>query len=473
MPVSSTATGGDLVRSRYLLLGEHPYRDARGEQVWFGYATRTASLVRLDPGSAEALRRGDLSSLDPAERERLAGLRAIVDPAEDELASVTGGLREGSDDRRVRSVTVMPTSYCNMACSYCGQEHYKAAHDQVRADRTARRVEALFEDPEITGVAVTWFGGEPLLALRVIREMSARFTAAAARTGTPYTARMASNGSLLTVRTLEELHRDCALNALELTLDGPQAVHDSRRLMRNARGSFQRTVAVLAEVLRGGRAPGLRIGIRVNVDQGNEDQVADLMNDLACLGLNRPQVTLHLIAVHSWGNDVSAVELAARNYAAREAEWLRLAESLGLGFAPLPTSPVATTCIATTRSGEIIDPQGRVYSCSEHPLVPGARDTGVVARVEDLTASAARPGGAFDDWYDQVGSGAAQCSRCPILPVCGGSCPKLWREGHVPCPSVKFNWSERMDLAARRLGYTRDTGAEARGAADAGAADAG
>ncbi|WP_037607086.1 radical SAM/SPASM domain-containing protein [Streptacidiphilus rugosus] len=454
MTLSPAPAAGDLVRSRYLLLGEHPYRDVGGGEVWFGYATRSASLVRLDPRSAAALRSGDLAGLDRAELARLAGLRAVVDRTEDELGSVTGGLRTTSDDRRARSVTVMPTSYCNMACSYCGQEHFKAAHDQVRADRTARRVEALFEDPGTSRVTVTWFGGEPLLALRVIREMSARFTAAAARTGKPYGARMATNGSLLTVRTLEELHREWALNAVELTLDGPQRTHDRRRLRRNGAGSFDRTVAVLAEVLRGGRAPGLRLGIRVNIDQDNEDQVTDLMNDLAALGLNHPQVTLHLTPVHSWGNDVSAVEVAARDYAAREAEWLRLAEALGLGFAPLPTSPVATTCVATTRSGEIIDPQGRIYSCSEHPLVPGARDSGVVARVEELSASAVRPAGAFDDWYEQVGAGDAQCSRCPILPVCGGSCPKLWREGHLPCPSVRFNWAARMDLAARRLGCT-------------------
>jgi uncharacterized protein len=40
-----------------------------------------------------------------------------------------------------------------------------------------------------------------------------------------------------------------------------------------------------------------------------------------------------------------------------------------------------------------------------------------------------------------------------MLPVCGGSCPKLWREGYVPCPSFKYNWEDRLDIAARRLGY--------------------
>jgi uncharacterized protein len=54
-----------------------------------------------------------------------------------------------------------------------------------------------------------------------------------------------------------------------------------------------------------------------------------------------------------------------------------------------------------------------------------------------------------------AGHHEVQCGRCPILPICGGSCPKLWREGHIPCPSIKFNFQERLEIAAGRLGFQR------------------
>ena len=300
---------------------------------------------------------------------------------------------------------------------------------------------------------MTWFGGEPLLALRVIRELSNRFVAAASASGKPYGARMATNGSLLTNRTLRMLHEECKLEAMDVTIDGPAELHDQRRLKRNGIGSFHHTMAVIAEAVRERTAPGLLIGIRVNVDARNEGSVADLIADLACFGLASPQVMLHMTPVHSWGNDVSRIELEARRYASMEAGWLRLAESYGIGFGCLPTAVKKTTCRATSVYGEIIDSSGRIYSCSEHPLVPVARDTGVIATIGDLAATAARPLGQFDDWYDQVSDGVQPCGRCPLLPVCGGSCPKLWRDGSMPCPSTKFNWEERMDIAARRLGY--------------------
>ena len=50
-------------------------------------------------------------------------------------------------------------------------------------------------------------------------------------------------------------------------------------------------------------------------------------------------------------------------------------------------------------------------------------------------------------FLDDVRSGKYLCHTCPMLPVCGGSCPKLWLEGQVPFPSAKFNIEQRMLLA--------------------------
>src|SRR6185312_3084835 len=112
--------------SRYLLIGKHLYRDASGAQVKIGYATRAARIFAINPAIATKLADGDLPTVPAAELERLSGLRAIVDAAEDELDSVIDSYRAGSADPGVRAFTIMPTSYCNMACEYCGQEHFKS-----------------------------------------------------------------------------------------------------------------------------------------------------------------------------------------------------------------------------------------------------------------------------------------------------------------------------------------------------------
>lgn len=32
------------------------------------------------------------------------------------------------------------------------------------------------------------------------------------------------------------------------------------------------------------------------------------------------------------------------------------------------------------------------------------------------------------------------------MPVCGGGCPKSWKEGIKPCPSTKFNIKDKLLL---------------------------
>jgi uncharacterized protein len=439
------------VPSRYLLLGKREYAGHDGRRARLAYSARMATLFALDPDTAVKLETGSVPSIPAAQQEALQRLLAIVPAGQDELAEVLAGYREGSADAETRGFTIAPSSYCNMACSYCGQEHFRSAVEAAKVERLARRVLAAFDDPRTGNVIVTWFGGEPLLALRVVRELSARFVAAAAATGKTYSARMATNGSLLKPATLAELHLAYRLASIEVTIDGPGPVHDRRRLRRDGSGSYDHIVAVLAGAAES--LPGLQIVIRCNVDSDNVDTVPALITDLARAGLARPQVQLSLVPVHSWGNDVSNVELGPLEFARRETGWLRLARSLGFASTPVPSRVKRITCRATSVNHEILDLAGQVYSCSEHPLVPGARETGVVARLADLPGSAPRPAGMFGDWYDEVGEGKPDCARCPFLPVCGGACPKLWREGHNPCPSYKFNWGDRIDLAAAGLGY--------------------
>lgn len=461
--MSTMTTAAALARSRYLVLSENTYARADGTRVRLGYLSRTAKFFTLDSSSADRLEAGEIAAISPATLRELQRIGAVVEAGRDELDEALSALRAGSDSLANRAFTIMPTAYCNMGCAYCGQEHYKSPASAVRAERMIARVEAVMGDPRTETVGVTWFGGEPLLGYRVIADMSERFVARAQATGTRYFARMATNGSLISVPKLTRLHDEFALRHAEITLDGPPEIHDRRRVLKNGRGSFDHCVGVLAELDRSGAAPDLRVNLRVNIDNENEAFIPDLLRLLAGSGLNAPRFTLQLMPVHSWGNDVSSVEIEARAYAAREIAWLELAAELGFKTTLFPTRTKETTCLATTRSGEIHDPSGKVYSCSEYPLVPVVRDSGFVATAEELQGTLPRPAGDFDDWYDQVADDAQACHHCPFLPVCGGSCPKLWREGHLPCPSFKFNTQRRLDLvAADRWGLRRVDAADAR-----------
>lgn len=443
----------NLTKSRYVVLSDRVYRRPNGAQVRLGYLSRRARIFTIDSVTAGHIESGQFAAIKPVLLAELKRLGVLVDDTASELSEVVKALRVGSDSARHRRFTIMPTAYCNMGCSYCGQEHYKSPHSGDRITRLVSRVQHAMAAIDTDTVSVTWFGGEPLLAYRLITEMSEMFVQAAREENVFYYARMATNGSLITTSKLVSLHEMYALRDLDVTIDGPQEMHDRRRILKSGKQSYQRCTAVLSEIASGDLAAGLNINIRVNVDSENEPFIDRLLEDLAAAGLTGPRFTVQLMPVHSWGNDVSQVEIEARSYAEKEALWLRRAVTMGFRITVLPTQLKSTTCMATTRSGEIQDPSGKIYTCSEHPLVPGVRESGIVARLAELPDDALRPPGQFDDWYDQVSSNEQACHSCAFLPVCGGSCPKLWREGHLPCPSFKFNVQDRFDLVAtERMG---------------------
>lgn len=439
-------------RSKHLLLSSARYRTPAGEPVQLGYATRTGTIFEAGLDTARALEAGEISALPPAERDYLAGIEALVPAGEDELSVVTGRLRGWTNGPGIRRVAILPTAYCNMMCAYCGQEHRKSRVKEERARKLTERVKRSMSDPATTKLSVMWFGGEPLMGLRIIREMSAEFITESRRTGMHYMADVTTNGSLLTERTLALLYGECQIRFLEITLDGPAEVHNKRRLKRNGTGSFDHIVDLISRVVRDGDYPGLGFGIRVNIDNQNEDSVPDLIGDLAGHGIGGDRVKLSLAPVHSWGNDVSARALARREFARQEAEWIRLATALGISAGFLASRARTATCLATMPTAEVIDPDGNIYSCSEHPLVPIDRDRGRVGTVDSLGPDEQRGPGLYAGWYDEVSAGRWPCSRCPFLPVCGGGCPKLWHEGSMACPSYKFNWADRLDLRALEAG---------------------
>src|SRR5262249_33060799 len=152
------------------------------------------------------------------------------------------------------------------------------------ATQVSDRVTAAISDPATRSVRVSWFGGEPLMALRVIRQLSAQFVTAADKADVAYAATMATNGSLLSKRTLQLLVHECRLASMDVTIDGPEEIHNLRRAKRNGIGSFHHTIAVLAEAIHDHLVPELTVAIRVNVDLRSREHVPTLLYDLACFG---------------------------------------------------------------------------------------------------------------------------------------------------------------------------------------------
>ncbi|MCO5973219.1 radical SAM/SPASM domain-containing protein [Actinoallomurus soli] len=438
--------------SRYVVVSDHVYGDDEGLRVSLLYATRTAKALFVVPRIADAVRAGDIGAIPPATLAQLRQAQAVVPDGEDELEAILERNRTAALDTSAASFILLPTSYCNMGCTYCGQEHVRGRLTADHRDRIRARVLRALRLPATRQLNVDWFGAEPMMGYAVIRDLAPDFVRAAAEKGVDYTSAMVTNGSLLTSRNLDVLIRECGISKFFLTIDGPPEVHDVHRPMKSGRGSFWKIIRTVRAALDNDDYRHVTFDFRTNVDVHNQDTVPRYIELMAELGFTRPNVNFTLARVRPWGNDVSAIELAGRDYAERELSWLAAMQEHGLPFSRLPTLAKRITCPAVKRTAELIGGNGNIFSCTDHPLVPEAERTSTLAHIAQADLPDIRPKGEFDDWHDEVAEGRSWCKDCVFLPTCGGSCPKAWHEGNPPCPSYRHNVQGRLDLMAGRLG---------------------
>ena len=91
---------------------------------------------------------------------------------------------------------------------------------------------------DLRQLSIGWFGGEPLVAMDVIRKISRAAQNHCALHGIDYSADMTTNGYRLTPALGRELI-GLGVGTYQISLDGDAECHDQTRLKANGDGTFQ------------------------------------------------------------------------------------------------------------------------------------------------------------------------------------------------------------------------------------------
>jgi uncharacterized protein len=292
------------------------------------------------------------------------------------------------------------------------------------------------------------------MAFSEVLDMAKRFIIEAMASNRGYTSKITTNGALLSPRKLTELARTARITRFDITIDGPREIHNSHRPLKSGKGSFDTILDTLAFAANGSEFADVTFVLRTNVDRHNLRYLDEYLVDMSRRGLTDKRFIFQLSPIHSWGNDISELSADRSDVSELEIAWFRRMSELGLNHRVLPGRTATPTCVATHAGSEVIDQYGRMYSCTEQPLVPRDASSTMLATVASLAASARRPRGQFDGWAESVGVHDYPCKSCSLFPVCGGGCPKRWEEGEVACPSMRANFRQRLTLAAERAGFT-------------------
>jgi len=307
-------------------------------------------------------------------------------------------------------LTICPTLACNFRCPYCFESSQQSGKC-MSTETQNRLIDWIKEFTAIKHLSVVWYGGEPLLAFDTICSLTDRFLAL----GLSYEkVGLITNGYLLDREKIRQLN-ELKIDSVQITLDGPAEVHDTRRMLAGGDPTFARIMENVAALMDSDYA-GL-CQIRINVDKNNFESFLGLRTELLerFKGKKLYVYPGHLNILGDQAYD-SCCCLNTQEWVDFHLELARrhgMLASAGLH----PSYRLDSTCVATTHQGFVLGPEGELYKCWDDVGRP-ALVVGTIHRQESITNPVlwARYITGVDPFNDP------ECRNCTVLPICGGGC---------------------------------------------------
>jgi uncharacterized protein len=444
--------------SRHAILAPVPGKD---EVLLVQPLTGQAALLEGAKARAlEGLARGAPLPADlPEETLREAGF--VVDGDEDDLAFTTAARAEWATEaaKTPTQLVVVPSFGCNLACTYCYQELFDPSAAGLIS---VPAVDAFFahvdrvHGGESPRPYVTLFGGEPLRDTPAHHDRVGRFLDGAAARGLQVA--VVTNGYDLEA-FLPRLASG-PVKEVQVTLDGPPAIHDRRRPHAGGGATFERIARGIDALV----AASIPVNLRVVVDRENlpslpelaafaeergwlalaperfKTQIGRNYELFGCASRQRREDLYDRVAL--WAAFVELAEqhpVVGRFHRPRFHGIAHLVETGELPAANFDACPAA-------KKEWAFSPDGGIYGCTATVGNPRHR-LGSFWPEPHLDAAAVAP------WQQRSILSIPACQSCAHATVCGGGCGALAfeKEGTPLAPDCR-PIPELYGLGARHYG---------------------
>ena len=337
------------------------------------------------------------------------------------------------------SLTIAPTLNCNFRCIYC----YEKGHQEYKfmTKETENEIVEYIKKISSTlkSISITWYGGEPLLKQDTIDRISTNLIKIADQNGIRYSSNIVTNGYLIDEQVVL-FFKKARITNCQITLDGIKENHDKRRFTCNGDGSFD---VIISNLEKYGKDLPHTV-IRVNVDKTNLNAVSDLKLYFKQKGLSN----LEIIPAPTR----TTFDCYSKDYCFSSSEyysWER--EQIKKGYDELIIKSVPSirgnNCVANTKNGFVVDPDGDLYKCWCDIGVKNY-SIGNISNIDKIDEKGS-PIANFDPYTDK------ECSKCKVLPICLGGCfHDRYHKTFKTCSPYKENINQYIFDTAKLLQKT-------------------
>ncbi|MDJ0731054.1 MAG: radical SAM protein [Crocosphaera sp.] len=340
---------------------------------------------------------------------------------------------------------ILPHENCNFRCTYCYERFERGLMQSEVVEGLkafiARKVQ------EIRGMSVTWFGGEPLLARNRIYELSDFFLQECEKHAIKYDSFITTNGYLLEEETVDALLRR-QITTYQVTLDGPETLHNQTRKLANGQGTYQKIFENLKAMSR--RSDDFSVTIRINFSNQHTPQALEpFFQQMQSTFGSDSRFRLKFNVVSKWGgaNDDNLDVCDPATAATLGAQLIKEAEKKGF---PQEQEGCllshGAVCYAGKPSSIVVGADGTIYKCTlalNDPL----NKVGRMTRSGEIEINQTR----WNQWTKLDDKNVSKCSTCSYNPICQSrSCPlRAIQLGEPKCPITREGYEQMVAASAK------------------------
>lgn len=323
------------------------------------------------------------------------------------------------------------TYLCNLNCSYCYEHTYEIENCEkvnpfkvidkqfefisMIINKLSKQTSKPIDNKD---VILTLMGGEPLLNsnMGVVRYMLEKIHNGG------YSFNAVTNG--VDLDKYIDLLVENQVKYIQITLDGPQKIHDKRRVFRNGSGSFDRIIRNIALAID----KGIKVYIRSNIDNENLSHLPELADLLIKNFGENPLLKPYLYLLQDGGcsgdNNVVPENIGIEKIYDMEKEFPSMSifqkrfhpgSFINSIFNDETFQPVLRHCSASANQ-YILDCNGSIYKCW-NGIGGESCKVGKLYPEIDIDDSLVRL------WQDRSVLKLEKCRKCKFRYICGTGCP--------------------------------------------------
>ena len=311
---------------------------------------------------------------------------------------------------------ILTTTACNARCHYCYEAGAKistmtpdiatSAVDYIKGKTAGKEKFTL-----------TWFGGEPLLNIRIIDYISKELSRYSEQCGIQWTSSIVTNGSLFTPEIIRSAAKEWNVESVQITLDG---MKDKYTQIKNYQdnSSFE-TVLSNIELLCN---CGIRVTLRLNYDQQNYEDITELIKYLSSRLRDCDHWSMYVYPI--FDNKDSSYDPKSVMKLVELEELICTCVGKSVRNIALPEY-VHGRCVFCSVAGETIMPNGDLMKC--------CRVMNTDPPFGNISAPSKKKGMSYAKWCTPTL--LPKCDDCVFLPICQGGCRAeqfLGQDGCLP-----------------------------------------